>query len=151
PTVRDERGIALVLSMFLTLAISVVAASLMFLSQTETYSTMNYRTMSQTRYGAESGIQMATNYLLYTYGATPPSSTNAVDPIAAYDLTQSPVRWNGNPVVLSADTTLANYPAVTVKNNFANAFANALGKLTAGTTTVTLLPTAMLMSMEEVS
>ena len=46
---------------------SVVAASLMFLSQTETYSSMNYRMMSQARYGAESGIQKATNYLLNTY------------------------------------------------------------------------------------
>ena len=39
----------------------------MLLSQTETYSSMNYRLMSQARYGAESGVHKATNYLLYTY------------------------------------------------------------------------------------
>jgi type II secretory pathway component PulK len=49
----NEKGIALVLSLFLLSAMSVIAASLMFLSQTETYSSMNYRLMSQARYGAE--------------------------------------------------------------------------------------------------
>jgi type II secretory pathway component PulK len=61
---RDDRGIALVLSLFLMMAMSVVGASLMFLSQTETYSSMNYRLMSQARYGAESGIQTTVNYLI---------------------------------------------------------------------------------------
>ena len=62
----NEKGIALVLSLFLLSAMSVIAASLMFLSQTETYSSMNYRLMSQARYGAESGIQKAANHLLST-------------------------------------------------------------------------------------
>ena len=39
----------------------------MFLSQTETYASMNYRMMSQARYAAEAGIQKAANYLLNTY------------------------------------------------------------------------------------
>ena len=48
---RNERGIALVLALFLMSVMSVLAASLMFLSQTETYASMNYRMMSQARYG----------------------------------------------------------------------------------------------------
>ena len=36
----------------------------MFVSKTETLSSHNYRLMSQARYGAESGIHQATNYLL---------------------------------------------------------------------------------------
>ena len=50
--------------MFLMMALSVIGASLMLLSQTETYSSLNYRLMSQARYGAESGIQKTVNYLL---------------------------------------------------------------------------------------
>src|SRR5262249_24814110 len=44
---QSERGIALVLALFLMTALSVLGASLMFLSQTETYASMNYRMMSQ--------------------------------------------------------------------------------------------------------
>ena len=58
-TRHNERGIALVLALFLMSALSVLAASLMFLSQTETYASMNYRMMSQARYAAEAGVQKA--------------------------------------------------------------------------------------------
>jgi hypothetical protein len=37
----NERGIALVLALFLISTLSVLGASLMFLSQTETYASMN--------------------------------------------------------------------------------------------------------------
>ena len=45
-------------------ALSVLGASLMFLSQTETYASLNYRVMSQARYAAEAGVQKAANFLL---------------------------------------------------------------------------------------
>ena len=48
---------------------SVVGASLMLLSQTETYASMNYRSMTQARYAAESGVHKAINYLLNSYAA----------------------------------------------------------------------------------
>ena len=50
---HPERGIALILTLFLVSALSVLAAALMFLSQTETYASMNYQMMSQSRYAAE--------------------------------------------------------------------------------------------------
>ena len=86
--ISNEKGIALVLSLFLLTAMSLLGASLMFLSQTETYSSMNYRLMSQARYGAESGIQKAANYVLYSY--TPPV-TGGADPIANYNTNVTPV------------------------------------------------------------
>ena len=64
--IRNEHGVALVLALFLVTIMSVLAASLMFLSQTETYSTQNYRMMSQARYGAEAGVQKAGNFLFDT-------------------------------------------------------------------------------------
>lgn len=115
---RGEDGIALVLSLFLMLAMSVIAGSLMFLSQTETYASMNYRLMSQARYAAESGVHKATNYLINTY--VPPAT--AAD-LALYDMTKSPVVLVADPnrsVVLSATAAMtANYPDNAVKAAFA--------------------------------
>lgn len=143
--VRDERGIALVLSLFIMLALASVAASLMFLSQTETYSSMNYRLMSQARYGAESGIQKAANYLLYTYVEP---STGGADSIASYVTTVSPVTYNGQPVVVSANADMAsNYPVAAVQTAFSNAVH---GTLASGTTPVDYAPYATLLSMEEI-
>jgi len=60
---HDERGIALVITLFLMASLSALAVSLMFLSQTETAATRNYRTMSQARYAGEGGVHKAINYL----------------------------------------------------------------------------------------
>src|SRR5213083_572643 len=126
----NEKGIALVLSLFLLSAMSVIAASLMFLSQTETYSSMNYRLMSQARYGAESGIQRAANHLLYTYVAP---ITAGADPIANYNINVSPVKCtNGFPtaarqVVLSTNTAAEpNYPTTPVQSPFSPAVPRSL-------------------------
>ncbi len=149
--IANEKGIALVLSLFLLSAMSVIAASLMFLSQTETYSSMNYRLMSQARYGAESGIQKAANHLLYTYVAP---ATAGADPIANYNITVSPVRCTvacpsiNQPVVLSANAAIpSNYPIPAVQAAFLAAVA---GTLPAGNTTVTYAPYATLLSMQQI-
>jgi hypothetical protein len=143
---REERGVALIVTLFLMLAVSAISASLMFLSQTEVSSSVNYRLMSQARYGAESGIQSAMNYLLYTYVKP---TTGGADPIAAYDTTVSPVTFNGQPVVLSANAAVAsNYPVAAVQNAFSAAVQ---GTLAAGTmTTVAYAPYATLLSMKQI-
>src|SRR3954465_12819091 len=106
---RNERGIALILALLLTSAMSALARSLMFLSQTETYASMNYRMMSQARYGGEAGIQKAANFLLDSAQDSRPGT--AVDPLSNYNRTVSPVTYNGLPVILSATSTqAANYP-----------------------------------------
>ena len=55
-------------------AMSVLAASLMFLSQTETYASMNYRMMSQARYAGEAGVQKASDFLLDSAQYTVPGA-----------------------------------------------------------------------------
>ena len=147
----NEKGIALVLSLFLLSAMSVIAASLMFLSQTETYSSMNYRLMSQARYGAESGIQKTANHLLYSYAAP---ITGGADPIANYNINVSPVTCTngcpgvGQPVVLSANAAKAwNYPSAAVQAAF---LAAVQGSLPAGNTTVAYAPYATLLSMQQI-
>lgn len=146
-TIRNEQGVALILTLFLMLALSAISSSLMFLSQTEVASSVNYRLMSQARYGAESGIQSGVNYLLYAYA---PPTTAGADPIAAYDTTVSPVTVNGQPVVLSANAAVAsNYPVAAVRAAFAAA---APGTFAAGTqTTVAYGPWATLLSMKQIA
>jgi Tfp pilus assembly protein PilX len=72
---RDEQGIALVITLFLMASLSALAVSMMFLSQTETAASRNYRTMSQARYAAEAGVHEMANYLMNT-GYVPSSNIN---------------------------------------------------------------------------
>src|SRR5262249_5064984 len=90
---HSERGIALVLALFLMTALSVLGASLMFLSQTETYASMNYRMMSQARYAAEAGVNKAANFLLDGVQYTVPDS---VTMDAQFDVSRSPVVSKAN-------------------------------------------------------
>src|SRR5438876_7704204 len=116
-----ERGIALVLALFLMSALSVLGASLMFLAQTETYASMNYRTMSQTRYAAEAGINKAANFLLDSAQYAIPTATGGADPVTAYNNQVSPVTFGGQPVILKSGTwtgVTANYPVAAVQTAF---------------------------------
>lgn len=142
---RTERGTAMVLALFLTSAMSVLGASLMFLSQTETYAGLNYRMMTMARYGAETGVQKAANFLYDATKYTKPGTTGA-DLLASYDRTGSPVKYNGQPVVLSAiDGVASNYPVASVVTAFQNA---AKGNLTAGKRTVGYAASATLLNMQ---
>jgi hypothetical protein len=138
----NERGIALIIVMFMVLTMSLVGASLMFVSRTETLSSLNYQTVSQTRYAAESGINSATNYIIHTYVAP---TLGGADDLANYDMTKSPVQWNNAAVVLSSDPAVpSNYPLVAVQNAFSAA---SQGNLTAGSGSTAYIASATLMSM----
>src|SRR5262245_57440222 len=144
---HNQRGIAIVLALFLMSAMSVLAASLMFLSQTETYASMNYRMMSQARYAGEAAVQRAANFLLDGGQYTPPTAT---DPLfgAGCNSQVSPVTCGGNPVFLSANTTAqpSNYPTASVQTAFATAVH---GALAAGGTSIQYSAYAKLMSMQK--
>src|SRR5262245_37127212 len=117
-TRRTDEGAALVMSLLLAMALSAIAVSLIFLSETETMSSLNYRLMSQARYAAESGVHKSINYLLNNYA----KPGTLADPLANYDLTVSPVTYNGAPVVLSSVPGVAsNYPLAAVVTAFDNA------------------------------
>jgi hypothetical protein len=143
---RDEGGVALVIALFLTAAASALAASLMYLSQTETYASNNYRVMTQARYGAESGIHKAINCLRDATCYTKPTVAQLA---ASYTTTVSPVTYNGNPVILSANSDqAANYPDAAQQSSFA---ANATGTLTADHVNITYAPYAKLLSARVVN
>jgi hypothetical protein len=143
----------MILALFLMTALSALGASLMFLSQSETYASMNYRMMSQGRYAAEAGVQKAANFLFDPAQYTIPGG--GVDNLALYNRSVSPVTVlaNGNPVVLSAEVDAmgncvgANYPVPAVQAAFCNA---AKGTLAAGSNAnVTFNATATLVSMQQ--
>ncbi len=139
-----DDGAALVLALVLTLIALIIGSSLMLLAQTETYASMNYQSMTQARFAAESGVHKAINYLLNTY--THPG--NPSDPLETYDTTVSPVTYNNQSVVLSSIASVAaNYPVAATQTAF-NAAAQ--GSLTAGTGTVRYSASARLLSMRQV-
>jgi hypothetical protein len=144
----NQKGSALVFSLIFLLVLSVMGASLMFLSQSETWSSMNYRMMTQSRYGAESGLSAAANYIVTTY--VPPAAAGP-DPLANYDITKSPVQFGGQPVILSNNPAVAsNYPVAAVVTAFQTAM-NTPGSVAAGNTTVNYNAYATLLTMDTVN
>ena len=150
---KAQEGMALLLTLILLAVLSAMAISLMFLSQSETWSSMNYRLMNQARDGAEAGINVAANFIVNTANDpnkyTPPA-TAGTDPITAYVVTVSPVTAGGTPVVLSSDITAwpPNYPYATAQTNFNT---TGQGNLTAGTATVNYTTSAALLAMRQVN
>jgi len=143
----NQRGSALIFALIFLLILSVMGASLMFLSQSETWSGMNYKMMTQTRYGAEAGINAAANYLMYTY--TPPAST------ATFNTSVYPVTdLAGNNIRLSSISGVsANYPSSAIRSAFnsaTNSSANST-TLTAGPAQVNYTASAQLMAMAQVT
>lgn len=158
---ENQKGVALITTLILLAVLSAMAVSFMFLSQTETWSTMNYRLMSQARDGAEAGINAASNYILSntTPPYAPPLATGA-DLLSNYTLTTYPVKAGGNPVYLSTSDHVpagfnlsipaSNYPYATAQNNF-DADGVGYGTLTVGTLNVKYNTYATLLSMRNIT
>ncbi len=142
-----QKGAALILAMIFLFVLSVMAVSMMFLSQSETWASMNYRLLTQARYGAEAGLNQAANYLVYSY--TPPGGP--ADPISAYDITKSPVTLVGGAQVVglsSISGASLTYPVSSVQNAFNTA---TQGSVTAGNVGVSYVASATLLSMRQVT
>ncbi len=143
---HNEKGSGLLFAMIFVLILSVMAASLMFLAQSETWSGSNYKMLTQSRYGAEAGINAAANYLMYTY--VPPASTTG------YNVNVYPVADNaGNNIVLSSISGQpSNYPDATVLSGFQYA-TNSSGSsktLAAGYSSINYTAAAQLLYMTQV-
>ena len=141
---KNEQGIALVITLFLMATLSALAVSLMFLSQTETSASRNYKTMSQARYAGEAGVHKTMNYLMST------AYTNTVNTalFSGLNTNNVPVKNSGNDVVLSSVAADSNYPDTTVKTAFAAA---AQGTLAAGSATLSYSATAKLLTMAPIN
>jgi hypothetical protein len=140
---RDESGVALFLALILVSTLSVLTVSMMFLSQSESISSGNYRLMTQARYGAEAGVQKAADYIARNYD---PTTLAVLD--AAYKLAPtSPVMYNGSAVVLSSSTDpnhASNYPDAATVAAFKAA---TTGSMVAGNSTINYTAYATLVAM----
>lgn len=142
----NQTGAALIMAMIFVLALTIMGVSLMFLSQSETWASMNYRLMTESRYGAEAGLHAAAAYL--TSNNYHPGS--AGDPLTNYVYNGvSPVTSGGNPVILGVTMNglSPNYPIGNVQTAFNNI---AQGSVTAGNNTVNYSVNAELLGMRKV-
>ena len=77
----SQSGIALILALIVLFILSAMAAGMMSVTQTEIWSTSNFRTTTQARYIAEAGIQQAVNYLSNRASLLQVTGPNAVSSI----------------------------------------------------------------------
>src|SRR5437773_2186301 len=107
-----ESGIALVSALLSLLVLTTLSAGMVFVMQTGTWSSMNYKTATQARFEAEAGLQRTVQWFNTSYtgaGVTYGTST---------DGNANPT-WNGQPVVLSAVTgTSSNFPTTSVSQSY---------------------------------
>ncbi len=149
---NKERGVALIMAIILVLLMSVMAVSLTFIARAETWSSMNYRLLSQARDAAEGGIDTTANYLMITYSL--PGTVG--DPLTGYNMNVTPVQspsgnTSGHDVILSAISgTSSNYPISSVQSAF-NANGAGKGSFSAGTTTLNYATSAKLLSMQTIT
>src|SRR5437763_9811554 len=80
---NSERGVALIMALLAILILTVLAASIIFVTQTQTWTVFNYRLTTQSRYAAEAGVQRTMNWMLNSY--TVPTT------FTSYDMTKNPV------------------------------------------------------------
>src|SRR5258708_4639758 len=102
---HPEAGVALIIALLTLLILSVLAASIIFVTQTKTWATANNRSMVQARYAAEAGAQKTLNWLRYTY--LPPGN-----PAAYFDQKKYPVQLigGGDVVLWAMSATNPNLP-----------------------------------------
>src|SRR6201998_3561507 len=129
----SERGVALIVALLAILVLSVLSIALMSTSQSQTWTSLNYRLAAQARYAAETGVQTTMNWLS--------SSSYPVPTFASYTMTTNPVQYGGKAVVLSPVSGGSNYPDATVVTNFGKVASGSIPGVSNAsyTTTATLL------------
>ncbi len=116
---KSQRGVGLVMALLTMLVLSVLAAGLLMVTNTEIGTTANYRLVTQARYAAEAGAQSTANWLM----SNNPGPTNTT----GLDTATYPVQLtaNNSAVVLSAISGVSsNYPDSTVQSAFNSALGN---------------------------
>jgi hypothetical protein len=102
-----EAGVSLFLALILVLVGSMLAAGIIFSTQTEIWSTANYRSSTQARYVAEAGAQQAANWIIQNW--TPPA--NLSDP-TQFNLSVFPAQYvgggSGPTKIVFASTTMGS-------------------------------------------
>ncbi len=111
----SEHGGALVVTLLFLTVLGAVATSLVFTTQSEMRSSVVYKYSQQSMYVANGGVQRAVAWFNNSYIPHQPS--------ADYDITNLPISFGGQSVLLSGQTGIAAvYPESEVKTAFHGAF-----------------------------
>ena len=141
---RNQKGVALIIALVVLFLLSALAASLIFVTQSEMWASANYRLLTQSRYAAEAGAQAGVNWFKNSYAA--PAATTY------FNMTTSPVQCKtagggcptvGSAIVLGATS---NYPDTT--NATQNSFNTLVAQTVPGVPNATYTVTAKLMQMQ---
>jgi hypothetical protein len=112
---ENERGVALVVALVVLLILTSLAAAVLFVTQTQTWTTHNYRLGAEGRFLADTAAQRAVNWFTNTY-------TGVANISPPYTPAATGVLWNGAPVVLvGIDGQSTNFPSSSVASSFAAA------------------------------
>lgn len=128
-----ESGIALIMALLCLFVVSTLAVGVMYSTQSEIWTSANYRAATQARYIAEAGAQQALNYLQTQY-QPPVLFTTAGQ--TTYDFTNLPVMYKttNKPLVLATSGMPLRYADTytamdsTQDTAFQNYFADAAAK-----------------------
>lgn len=145
---RRQRGVALLLALFILVTLSMLGAAMIVFTQTEMWTTLNYRLATQSRYAAEAGAQQAANWLNQSYTA-PTDYTKFVMSGSPLASTTFPVQdsTGHNAIILSADPAVtSNYPVASVQTAFSTALQS---QSVAGMTGASYVVSAKLLSMTQ--
>ena len=111
----------MIVALLTLLILSVLGASIIFMTQNEIWTSANYKLTTQSRYAAEAGLQSTVDWMINTY-PVPTVYT-------PFDMTQTPTQSGGSAIVLSAmsgdspsvwDASgwATNYPTSSVQDSF---------------------------------
>jgi len=148
----SQKGSALVFALLAILVLTVLAATVMFTSQSQTWTSLNYRETAQARYVAEAGVQATINWLENSTGSTAYVPPTIASSYPGFTVTTYPVQCAaaGNgcinssaAVTLSTVSGASNYydPTGTVATDFAAVASGTVSGVTGASykTTATLL------------
>jgi len=140
----SERGMALVFTLLGLLLLSMLAASLMFVTSAGSFASMSFKSQMQASFAANTGVQAALNWFRTYYVPNwLDSSTGIASTGSNYLLTVQPPTYGGNAVTLGGS---ANFPSSDVASSFVAFSTSPNNQITMGNTTGSYTMTASLMA-----
>jgi Tfp pilus assembly protein PilX len=121
---NSDRGVALILTLIAIMVLTTIAVGIVLVTQTQVWTSYNYRLTAQARYAAEAGIQCTMNWIQnsYTAPASPPPASYIT---TTYPVSCTAAPCTGGSVVLSAMSGVSsNYPDSTQQTAFNSALSS---------------------------
>jgi hypothetical protein len=140
----SERGMALVFALLGVTLISMLAASLLFVTSAGTFGSLAFKSQMQASFAANTGAQKALDWIRTYYAPNWIDSSTGISGTASYVTTVQPPTYNGHPVTLGGSSP--NFPDTTVKSNFASLSTSPNNQITMGNATASYTLIASLLT-----